>query len=92
AIKHQAKTVTVGISRSDETLLQVPLVRELLATVPELQPEITAMLTLAGVNEWVAYNILRRTTAVNALLRNKLAPVFEPITRQMLILRQLPGR
>ena len=27
AIKHQAKTVTVGISRSDETLLQVPLVR-----------------------------------------------------------------
>ncbi|GIU85610.1 MAG: hypothetical protein KatS3mg009_0125 [Acidimicrobiia bacterium] len=32
AIKHQAKTVTVGISRSDETLLQVRLVRELLAT------------------------------------------------------------
>ena len=28
AIKHQAKTVTVGISRSDETLLQVPLVRD----------------------------------------------------------------
>jgi glucosamine--fructose-6-phosphate aminotransferase (isomerizing) len=32
AIKHQAKTVTVGISRSDETLMQVPLVREVLAT------------------------------------------------------------
>jgi glutamine---fructose-6-phosphate transaminase (isomerizing) len=32
AIKHQAKTVTVGISRSDETLLQVPLVQDLLAT------------------------------------------------------------
>jgi glucosamine--fructose-6-phosphate aminotransferase (isomerizing) len=31
AIKHQAKTVTVGISRSDEELLQVPLVRETLA-------------------------------------------------------------
>ena len=31
AIKHQAKTVTVGISRSDETLLHVPLVREVLA-------------------------------------------------------------
>jgi glucosamine--fructose-6-phosphate aminotransferase (isomerizing) len=27
AIKHQAKTVTVGISRSDETLLEVPLAR-----------------------------------------------------------------
>ncbi len=32
AIKHQAKTVTVGISRSDETLLRVPLVREVLAS------------------------------------------------------------
>ena len=31
AIKHQAKTVTVGISRTDETLLQVPLVREVIA-------------------------------------------------------------
>jgi glucosamine--fructose-6-phosphate aminotransferase (isomerizing) len=30
AIKHQAKTVTVGISRSDETLLQVRLVQEVL--------------------------------------------------------------
>jgi glucosamine--fructose-6-phosphate aminotransferase (isomerizing) len=30
AIKHQAKTVTVGISRSDETLLHVALVREAL--------------------------------------------------------------
>ncbi len=31
AIKHQAKTVTVGISRSDETLLQAPIVRAVLA-------------------------------------------------------------
>jgi glutamine---fructose-6-phosphate transaminase (isomerizing) len=31
AIKHQAKTVTVGISRSDETLLEAPLVQEVLA-------------------------------------------------------------
>ncbi len=32
AIKHQAKTVTVGISRSDESLLQVPLVAAVLGT------------------------------------------------------------
>src|SRR5207248_1858939 len=32
AIKHQAKTMTVGISRSDETLLHVPVVQEVLAT------------------------------------------------------------
>ncbi len=30
AIKHQAKTVTVGISRADETLLQAPLVQAVL--------------------------------------------------------------
>ena len=29
-IKHQAKTVTVGISRSDEEIIQLPLLRELL--------------------------------------------------------------
>jgi glucosamine--fructose-6-phosphate aminotransferase (isomerizing) len=32
AIKHQAKTVTVGISRSDESLLHVPLVEATLGT------------------------------------------------------------
>ncbi len=31
AIRHQAKTVTVGISRAEETLLLVPLVRDVLA-------------------------------------------------------------
>jgi glucosamine--fructose-6-phosphate aminotransferase (isomerizing) len=31
AIRHQAKTVTVGITRAEETLLQVPLVKEVLA-------------------------------------------------------------
>jgi glucosamine--fructose-6-phosphate aminotransferase (isomerizing) len=57
AIKHQAKTVTVGISRSDETLLHVPLVREVLAagaprdalsyqtlrTLAELDPAVAAV-------------------------------------------------
>ncbi len=32
AIKHQAKTVTVGISRSDESLMQVPLVQAAVQT------------------------------------------------------------
>ena len=30
AIRHQAKTVTVGISRSDQTLLEAPLIRAVL--------------------------------------------------------------
>ncbi|MGE3619623.1 MAG: SIS domain-containing protein [Acidimicrobiia bacterium] len=65
AIKHQAKTVTVGISRTDETLLQPPLVQALLAagaprdrlgyrtlrTLAELDP------TVAEVTGWIRYAV-----------------------------------
>jgi len=61
---------------------------QLLAAAPELKEEIAAMLSLAGVNEWAAYTVLQRTTAVNALLRTKLASVFEPIIGQMRVLRR----
>ncbi len=58
AIKHQAKTVTVGISRSDETLLHVPLVQavldagtprdgltyKILRTLVDLDPAVTRVL------------------------------------------------
>ncbi|CAN5546675.1 hypothetical protein BH20ACT2_BH20ACT2_02020 [soil metagenome] len=63
AIKHQAKTVTVGISRADESLLQVPLLREVLAvgtardrlsyrslrTLADLDPAV------AEVTGWIRY-------------------------------------
>jgi len=65
AIKHQAKTVTVGISRSDETLLQPALVQAVLAagtardrlsykvlrTLADLDP------TVAEVTGWIRYEI-----------------------------------
>ena len=60
---------------------------ELLASLPQLKPDLIALLTLAGVDQWAAYTVLRRTTAVNALLRTKLIPVFEPIQEQMRVLR-----
>jgi glucosamine--fructose-6-phosphate aminotransferase (isomerizing) len=51
AIKHQAKTVTVGISRSDETLLTVPLVREILAAgAPRDHLTYAVLRTLADVS------------------------------------------
>jgi glucosamine--fructose-6-phosphate aminotransferase (isomerizing) len=37
AIKHQAKTVTVGISRSEDALLRAPLVSETLAAGPSVE-------------------------------------------------------
>ena len=55
AIKHQAKTVTVGISRTDETLLEVPLVREVVATgAPRDQLTYRTLRTLADLGPAVA--------------------------------------
>ena len=65
AIKHQAKTVTVGISRSDETLLQPPLVQAVLAagvardrlsyktlrTLADIDPAV------ADVTGWIRYEL-----------------------------------
>jgi len=51
AIKHQAKTVTVGISRSDEGLMQVPLVVATFeAGAPRDRVSYRALRTLAGLD------------------------------------------
>ena len=60
---------------------------DLLAAAPALHDDITAMLMLGRVDAELAIPILRRTTAVNALLRTKLKPLFEPLTQQMQVLR-----
>ena len=65
AIKHQAKTVTVGISRSDETLLQVPLAAAVLAAgAPRDALSYKTLRTLAAldasveeVTGWIRYRI-----------------------------------
>ncbi len=55
AIKHQAKTVTVGISRSDEELVEVPLVKELMATgTPRDRLSYQNLRTLASLNPAVS--------------------------------------
>lgn len=51
AIKHQAKTVTVGISRSDEALMQIPLVAATLAAgAPRDQLHYNTLQTLAALD------------------------------------------
>ena len=65
AIKHQAKTVTVGISRTDETLLQVPLVGAVLdAGAPRDSLSYRTLRTLADldpavveVTGWIRYRV-----------------------------------
>ena len=55
AIKHQAKTVTVGISRSDEGVLQVPLVAAVLsAGAPRDRLSYRALRTIACLDPAVA--------------------------------------
>ncbi|HUP22203.1 MAG TPA: SIS domain-containing protein [Thermoanaerobaculia bacterium] len=54
AIKHQAKTVTVGISRAEEALVTVPLVRDLLAA--------------GALREQIAYSDLRALAALDPLV------------------------
>jgi len=55
AIRHQAKTVTVGISRADETLLQTPLVRAVLAAgAPRDLLSYASLRTLAALDPAVA--------------------------------------
>jgi hypothetical protein len=63
----------------------------LLAAAPQFKEDIIAMLTLAGVDQWAAYTVLRRTTAVNALLRTKLKAVLDPLQEQMRVLRTARG-
>jgi glucosamine--fructose-6-phosphate aminotransferase (isomerizing) len=72
AIKHQAKTVTVGISRSDETLLLVPIVKEVLAAgAPRDSLTYRALRTLVALDPsvesvvgWTRYNIEGETINV----------------------------
>lgn len=50
AIKHQAKTVTVGISRTDESLLQAALIQDVLATgCPRDRLSYRSLRTLAAI-------------------------------------------
>jgi glucosamine--fructose-6-phosphate aminotransferase (isomerizing) len=58
AIKHQAKTVTVGISRSEDELLEVPLVAALLAAgSPRDRLSYRALKTLAALDAAVSATI-----------------------------------
>src|SRR5262249_9037254 len=77
--KHQAKTVTVGISRSDETLLLVPLVKDVLAAgAPRDSLTYRALRTLVALDPavddvvgWTRYNIAGET--INVIDRGGIA-------------------
>ncbi len=58
AIKHQAKTVTVGISRADESLLQGHLIQDLLATgCPRDRLSYSTLRTLAAITPAISETV-----------------------------------
>jgi hypothetical protein len=62
------------------------------SAVPELENEIRALILLAGLSEQIVRPIFARTTAVGALMRTKVAPVVEPLRRQLATLRGKPRK
>ncbi|TCV82377.1 sulfur reduction protein DsrS [Sulfurirhabdus autotrophica] len=62
-------------------------IRELLTALPQLQPEVRAMLVLSTVSSGMAEPIFARTTAIGTLMRTKLEPVTFPLFEQIAILR-----
>jgi hypothetical protein len=58
----------------------------LTGAVPELAAEIRAVVLLSRVSEELVRAIFARTTAVGAFMRTKIAPVADPIRRQLAVL------
>lgn len=62
----------------------------LLQTLPQLKPEICAILVLSGVRTALVEPIFARTTAIGTLMRTKLEPVTLPLLQQIAVLRGKP--
>lgn len=58
----------------------------LLKTVPELEAEIGAMLTLAHIDDAILIPLFSKTNAVGTLMRRKLEPISTPFLKQFAIL------
>ncbi len=63
-----------------------PALAELIAAVPDLQPEIKAMLVLACANESIVTPVFARTDAVGTVMQQKLLPVTQTLFEQLAVL------
>jgi len=68
-----------------------PGVSEVLERLPQLQPELRALLVLSRVGYPVVRPVFSRTTAIGTLMRRKLEPVTLPLLRAIETLRGGPG-
>ena len=59
---------------------------QLLEAVPELRPEITALLALASVREHLVSDTFARSTAIGSLMRQKIEPITGPLSNLLAIL------
>ena len=65
-----------------------PAAQAVLAAVPELRPEIVAMLALARMDEAIVTPIFAHSSASGSLMRRKIAPVIRPVLEQIAVLRR----
>lgn len=68
-----------------------PEAQAILATAPELENELRALLFLSLVDSGLARPIFRTTTAIGTLMRRKLEPVTGPIQLSIAVLRGRKG-
>lgn len=93
AIKHQAKTVTVGISRSDETLLEIGLNQAVLeAGAPRDRLSYATLRTLADLDPAVGEVIGHTRYAVEGLEANGAGEATAVIVDRGGISRNIPSR
>lgn len=90
AVRHPgacAATLEAVADEVETRLTQEADIIRLLAAVPELRPEMRAMLFLSRMDREMARPILSRTTAVGTLMRSKLESLTGPIFQHIETLR-----
>ncbi len=70
-----------------EHLCQQPPYVEVSQAMPQLQPQLRAMLILGGLSYAVLRPILSSSDAIGALMRKKLAPISTPLFEQLKVLQ-----
>jgi hypothetical protein len=66
-------------------------IQSLIEAIPTLQPEISALLVLAGVSESQLGDTFARTTAIGTLMRRKIEPITTPLSNQLSVLLGITG-
>lgn len=80
--------VVAILEEAAHKLDEMPAAREILATIPELRPELVAMYALARMDEAVVTPVFARSSASGTLMRRKIEPEIRAVLAQIAALRR----